>query len=842
MPKNPAVHKAAHTAALFFTPRLREAFSEIHARPLTVVEAPMGYGKTVAARELLYKTRLRVVWTAILGPSAESCWKSFCLAMKRAAPELADTADAMLRLGFPFDAVQAEAARQLVLGADLIRPVLFVFDDAHLLPKQEGGRALAHFCELLAQSGIPGLRLICITRNAWAGEKREILRLKGMLAVIGRDVFALGPEEIQEYYALCGFALSPDEARTLHAATGGWISALYLCLLHYAKGGMLSEQVTESLMRSLVEKEAYAPLSSALKELLLILAPLEHVAAEQADFLYGSDTRALLDELARKNALVFFDPERDVYTPHSIFRQYLLALFSRLPEDRQKAIRRQCGDWFMRTGEIAAAMEAYCAAGEYDLILTVLESDMDRHLVTENAGFFNKMFKSCPEDILERHLAAAFKYAVAAFSAADFASFGKQLAWLAQKCAALPLGHEGDSWRGELEFLHSLAAFNDIEAMSVHHRRANYLLGRPTRLFGQSASWTLGNPSVLFMFYRESGKLNEALRHMHDCLPHYYQLASYHGAGGEFLLEAEALYHAGRFAEAEVLCHRAEAMASHHTQLGNVICALFLRMRLVFMAGDAERALGLITAMRSLIVKNRDYFLLHTVDLCEGWLYAALGRPDKTPAWVRSALDEGSRLYAFARGWYYIVHGRVLTLRKEYARVLGLFGYLLEKGLFQNHLLFSIHAHIYLAAAHQGQGRKAQAAEALKSALDAALPDGVHMPFAENSDVLAPVLKTRIGRPDKRFKAILALAEQVEAGRRAMRDTLSVWKRFGLTRREYEIARLMAEDLPSDNIALRLRISLNTVKFHLKNVYRKTGASSRLALKKMLESKTYPFG
>ena len=835
MPKS-TVHSAVDTAALYFTPRLREAFSELHAQPLTVVEAPMGYGKTVAAREVLHTSRLRVVWTAILGPSAESCWKSFCFEMMRVAPELTDATEALLRLGFPFDAVKAEAARLILFTTHFAQPTIFVFDDVHLLSAQEG-RGFVRFCELLAQSGIPDLRLMCITRSAWTGEKREMLRLKGILSVVGRDVLALSPAEIREYYALCGFSPSLDEVRKLHTATSGWFSALYLYLLYYAKGGVFSGQVTEPLIRSLIEKEAYAPLSPALKEVLFALAPLEQVTAEQADFLYGNDTRPLLNELTCKNAFVFFDPERGVYTLHSIFRQYLLELFNRLTEKRQKAIRRRCGDWFMGAGEIAAAMEAYCTAGEYEQALTALESDMGRHFVTENAGLFNELFKSCPEAVLERHLGAAFKFAIAAFSAADFASFGRQLAWLAKQCAALPPGQEADAWRGELEFLHSLAAFNDIEAMSVHHRRANYLLAKPTGLFGQNAPWTLGNPSVLFMFYRTSGKLHEELRHMHDCLPHYYQLASYHGAGGEFLMEAEALYNAGRFAEAAILCHRAEAMADHHGQLGNVICALFLRMRLALMDGNLERAQGLIMAMRSLLVTNRDYFLLHTVDMCEGWLYAHLRRPEKIPAWLRSELAEGSRLYAFARGWYYIVHGRALLLGKEYARVLGLFGYLLEKGLFAKHLLFSIHAHIYLAAAYQGQGKAAPAATALQSALDAALPDEVTMPFAENYDLLAPLFKTRMrGRPDKQFKALLVLAEHVEVLRRAMIGKSSDHRRFDLTRREYETARFMAEGLSSDEIALRLRVSLNTVKFHLKNAYRKTGTSSRLALKIMLES------
>ena len=520
-----ASRRIMNAASRYFSPRLREAFTVLHAAPLTVVEAPMGYGKTMAAREFLGKTRARVVWTAILDSSAESCWNTFCRELARIVPEAVDAAQALLRLGFPHDSVRADAARDLLARVDFSRATILAFDDTHFLPEHDGGLAFTRFCEMLAQSGIPHLRLVCIARDAWAGERRELLALKGILSVVDREAFTLGPAEISEYYARCGMVLSPGHARELYAATGGWISALYLYLLQYGKSGVTGichaadsrpEGFLGPAMRSLVEKEIYEPLSPELKELLLTLAPLERATAEQADFLYGGYTHKLLTELTRKNSFVSFDPKNGVYTPHSIFKQYIMERFTRLPEERQKALRCKCGDWFMHVGEVAAAMEAYRAAGDFERALTALESDMGRHFVTEKAAFFTEMFKACPEEVLERHMGAAFKYAIAAFSAADFPAFGAQVGWLSKKCAALPPGEEADSWRGELEFLLSLAAFNDIAAMSVHHRRANELLGRPTGLFGVDSPWTLGSPSVLFMFHREQGKLAEEMRLMHE--------------------------------------------------------------------------------------------------------------------------------------------------------------------------------------------------------------------------------------------------------------------------------------------------------------------------------------
>jgi DNA-binding CsgD family transcriptional regulator len=50
----------------------------------------------------------------------------------------------------------------------------------------------------------------------------------------------------------------------------------------------------------------------------------------------------------------------------------------------------------------------------------------------------------------------------------------------------------------------------------------------------------------------------------------------------------------------------------------------------------------------------------------------------------------------------------------------------------------------------------------------------------------------------------------------------------GLSRRELEILQLLKSDLSGPAIAEQLVVSLNTVRYHTKNIYRKLGASTRL--------------
>ena len=108
------------------------------------------------------------------------------------------------------------------------------------------------------------------------------------------------------------------------------------------------------------------------------------------------------------------------------------------------------------------------------------------------------------------------------------------------------------------------------------------------------------------------------------------------------------------------------------------------------------------------------------------------------------------------------------------------------------------------------------------------------MPFVENADLVLPLLLApQETRHEDDVRRILALAEPW-LRHLGLPGTRASEIPFGLSVKQYEIARLAAEGRTGPEIACRVGLGLNTVKTHLKTVYRKCGANNRPELRRLL--------
>lgn len=352
--------------------------------------------------------------------------------------------------------------------------------------------------------------------------------------------------------------------------------------------------------------------------------------------------------------------------------------------------------------------------------------------------------------------------------------------------------------------------------------------------------WTFGSPSVLYMFYRESGKLYDTIQEMNTAMPYYYQLTNGHGTGAEHVMAAEWYYNKGDFVNAEIEAHKALYLATNAQQPNIVICALFLQVRLSLIKGDYSNILNLYEKMKQEVLQKEYYVMMHTIDMCISFVNTCLHQSSTIPEWLAKGDFNSSRLFFPARAFSYIIYGRVLLIKGEYLKLIGVAQQFIGIASVFQSILTIIYTDIYIAASNERILRREEAIESLNQALNLAIPDEVYMPFVENCDYIKPILEVLYhqGLHQAAIAKILKLYETYQEAAKQITKKYFNENKPRLTERENEIALLAAEGFSNKEIGERLFISQNTVKALLKSVFEKIGINSRSLLKLYFNEET----
>jgi LuxR family maltose regulon positive regulatory protein len=117
------------------------------------------------------------------------------------------------------------------------------------------------------------------------------------------------------------------------------------------------------------------------------------------------------------------------------------------------------------------------------------------------------------------------------------------------------------------------------------------------------------------------------------------------------------------------------------------------------------------------------------------------------------------------------------------------------------------------------------ARESLEHGLELAEPGGFRQELIAQGAALRPVLRRqlRLGTAHRAFVDELLEALESAAGRAATRPALTEH----LTDREAAVLRFLPTMMSNHEIAAELFVSVNTVKTHLRSIYRKLGAADR---------------
>ena len=802
--------------------RVNRELTSIFKYPLTIVEAPMGYGKTTAVREFLALKGVPVIWTCFLSEddTARGFWERLAAEIGR----FDGAAESRLKsLGVPADTPQTAMAVSIINEMVYKPHTTLVVDDFHLARSM---RVTALFRRFVMEMP-DDFHIVILTRDTTNLDIAE-LSSKRLCNVLSQNTLRFTDSEIREYCALMGFKAGESEIRKIGDYTGGWISLIYLIMLGMERGVPVSRNGT---INELVEKTLYNAYDERIQRFLLRLSIMDVFTAKQAVFVTQEEkTEETLKKLRRENAFVAFDEAAEVYKIHNVLLDFLRNKLK--DEEERAALCRRLGEWHLARREYRTAYGYLSRAGETERVLALMDN-VDT--VTSDAATFDgvfELFAALPRETLFRYPLAYLQYIAIILTNGDPDAFKDGVMRLNELQEACERGecsipHGRDRVLAELHLTRIFAVFNDAKEMAACMKEARHLLnGDISLLQKREAEFTLGSPHLLYTCYREPGSLKELTELIASDFPIFAELANGCGTGCDYVVRAEYALETGDWQAAELNAFKAIYKAQTREQIGLVICAYHALIRLYLYQGKTDEALELLQQLRQDVTLANNPYYNTGLELVEGYVYGCLTRLDSIPLWLQTGDMSPAHFFYQGLGFNYIVYGKALLLAKNFIKLEILtdeFARCFD--IFHNQIGF-LHNQIFRAAAKYSLYGMEAGCAALREAFGMAREDHIILPFAEYAPAVIDMVR-HIAHADSRdsyLKEVLsACGQYMESLKRSAQSTAS------LSARELEILALAAEGLKRDEIAGKLHVAAGTVQTHLHNIYLKLEVNGRTA-------------
>ena len=308
-------------------PRLTNRLQLGIQRPLTLIAAPAGFGKTTLLSTWLEHASLPAAWISLEHDDDDLTrfWSYVFTALSRVHPDSGTSALSLLQASTlsPLPPIEIVLTVWINDLAALPHQVALVLDDYHLITAQPIHRSITYLLDHLP----PQLHLVIVTR-ADPPLSLARLRARGHLTEIRAADLRFTAEETAAFLTRAlGLELSAQDIATLEARTEGWIAGLRLAAL--SMGGrqdipafLKAFTGSQRYIIDYLTEEVLARQPEPVQTFLLQTAILERLQGSLCEAVIGeqggeASGQVMLEQLEQANLfLVPLDDERRWYRYH----------------------------------------------------------------------------------------------------------------------------------------------------------------------------------------------------------------------------------------------------------------------------------------------------------------------------------------------------------------------------------------------------------------------------------------------------------------------------------------------------------------------------------------------
>jgi LuxR family maltose regulon positive regulatory protein len=844
--------------------RLTALLDEATRRPLTLVTGPAGAGKTT----------LMSAWLNERDQPGTTAWLALDRTDTRPAQFWAAAIDAVLAAGEK--GLNPLRSGELLGGDEFVpafanavsrlkAPLVLILDDFHELRAPGVSEQL----DALLRHPPDSLRLAIVSR---ADPRLSLhrLRLEGQLAELRSADLAFTFEEAATLFELADLELTSDQLRALHARTEGWVAGLRLAALSLQSCDDVAELVRtfagdERTVSDYLVEEVLQRQPEEVRDFMLRTSVVDLISPDLADALTRrGDGARILQLLERSNAFVScVDEQGPWYRYHGMFRELLGSqLRHRMPE-AIAAQHRHAARWYAKSGRNVQAARHALQGGDWELAATVLSGGWLQLLVRGEAAAVADLIETFPRRLVVREpelaiaaggsllecgeLEQGLEYveladhnasAVKPSRRADLI-LGRSIAQLYQGRAAgrfeavrgvalkLLAGHGSASLALSGRERRALALINlgIAETWTGTPRRARGAFEDALALARHAGCWYLEFSALGPLALLEA--LNGALRRAAELGHEAAALAQRHGwlrlpaSAAAHCALAICAYHQNAMARAGEYLDAADAAARRSRDRPVLTVADLTRALVALRYGDVERAQRAVACARQDVADWRvPLGLAGLIAAVDADVLVAAGRA----ADAMRAVDEARRL-----GWgeAALVQAKLALSGGEPGRALELSADALSGTTRMLRPSTAIELRALSAVASHQRGNDDVALELVEQALALAEPEGYLSPFLAVGAPLRELLVRRIRAGTAHRSLAGELGEALDPQAAGPPEHRTALLLEPLSDRETAVLRYLPTALSKAEIASEMFVSVNTVKTHMKNIYRKLDVTDR---------------
>jgi ATP/maltotriose-dependent transcriptional regulator MalT/DNA-binding SARP family transcriptional activator len=406
-----------NTAGILPRPHLIELLKANSAKPLIVICAGAGYGKTTLAKDFIARENLKIAWYKIdesdnnlliflsylitsvsnsLGLQGERS-RSILESVKERGSVSGNTEAVITTVGGTF----INELTQAVKGE-----LYIVLDDFHLLPAEDWVKQVMSYLTNYLPSNV---HIIITSRESMPFDTGKLKAKRKYFEI--NDELRFSTEEIRELASREYGIIIKDNDIELIKKFDGWITGLHL-FLQADRGKTLPRLESNILFESLYNyfaEDIFNSEKENVQSFLLKTCILEDFTANECDYLLGiNNSEAILTELYTRNVFIqrseiLAHGKNDfLYNYQHLFTDFLRTKFHRqFKEDARNDIYKRTAEFYLTGGDSSSAIEYFLLAGEYENALSLINKYLDEHADNINFSTVENWLNSFPEPVKE---------------------------------------------------------------------------------------------------------------------------------------------------------------------------------------------------------------------------------------------------------------------------------------------------------------------------------------------------------------------------------------------------------------------------------------------------------